>query len=70
MRFSSPPPPTCESVTSSSVGQSLPDGAAVQSRLPASMAYDHHQNILQLEFRDGTIYQYFQVPRQTYQDLL
>jgi hypothetical protein len=42
----------------------------VQSRLLASMAYDHNQTILQLEFRGGTVYQYFQVPRQTYQDLL
>lgn len=70
MRFSSPPPHTCESVTSSSVGQPLPDGVAVQSRLLASMAYEQNPTILLLEFRDGTIYQYFQVPRQTYQDLL
>jgi len=43
---------------------------AVQSRLLASVAYDRGQTILQLEFRGGTVYQYFQVPRQTYQDLL
>ncbi len=42
----------------------------MQSRLLASVAYDHGQTILQLEFRGGTVYQYFQVPRQTYQDLL
>lgn len=34
------------------------------------MAYDQDQTILQLEFRDGAVYQYFQVPRQTYQDIL
>jgi hypothetical protein len=42
----------------------------VQSKLLASMAYNHDQAKLQLEFRDGTVYQYFQVPRQTYQSLL
>lgn len=52
------------------VDRSLPDRAAVQSRSLASMAYDHDQGILQIEFRGGTIYQYFHVPRQTYQDLL
>ena len=39
-------------------------------RLLASMAFDHDQAILQLEFADGAVYQYFQVPRQTYQALL
>jgi hypothetical protein len=48
----------------------LSDGVAVQSRLLVGMAYDHDQTILQLEFHDGTVYQYFQVPRQTHQDLL
>jgi len=42
----------------------------VQSRLLSSVAYAHNQTILQVEFRDGTVYQYFQVPRQTYRDLL
>ena len=70
MRFSPPPPPIRESAPSSSDCQPLPDGVAVQSRLLAGMAYDHPQTILQLEFRGGTVYQYFQVPRQTYQDLL
>jgi len=48
----------------------LPDSVAVQSRLLAAVAYDHDQTILQLEFRDGAVYQYFQVPRPLYQDLL
>jgi KTSC domain len=42
----------------------------VQSRSLASIAYDQHEAILQIEFRGGTLYQYFHVPRQTYQDLL
>lgn len=71
MKFSSPPPHIGESAPSpSDGGQPLLDGVAVQSRLLASMAYDHDQTILQLEFRDGTVYQYFLVPRQTYQNLL
>jgi KTSC domain len=70
MRFSSPPPPRRDSAPSCAQGQPLPDGVAVQSGLLARMAYDHHQTLLQLEFRGGTVYQYFQVPCQTYQDLL
>ncbi len=71
MRFSSPSPHHIrKSAPSSSDGQPLPDGVAVQSRLLASMAYNHHQSILQLEFRGGAVYQYFQVSHQTYQDLL
>ena len=42
----------------------------VQSRLLAALAYDPNQAVLQVEFHDGTVYQYFHVPRQTYQDLL
>lgn len=42
----------------------------MHSRLLATIAYDHNQAVLHLEFCDGTVYQYFQVPRQTYQDLL
>jgi hypothetical protein len=62
--------PTRESTLFSADCQPLPGCVAVQSRLLASMAYNHDQAILQLEFRDGTVYQYFQVPRQTYQNLL
>ena len=68
----SPQPPTSirEPAPSSSGYRFLPDGVAVQSSLLAGVAYDHDQAVLQLEFRAGTVYQYFQVPRQTYQDLL
>jgi hypothetical protein len=42
----------------------------VASSLLASVAYDHDRAILQLEFRSGAVYQYFHVPRQSYQELL
>lgn len=70
MNFHPPlPTPVRESAPSSADCQPLSDGAARPSRLLAGMAFDHDRSILQLEFRDGTVYQYFQVPRQTYQDL-
>ena len=34
------------------------------------VAYHHQRTILQVEFRDGTIYHYLGVPIQTYRDLL
>jgi hypothetical protein len=40
------------------------------SSLLAGVAYDHDRAILPLEFRRGAVYQYFRVPRQTYQELL
>jgi hypothetical protein len=67
MHFPLPPTPVRESAPYSSDRQPLSDGVVVQSRL---LAFDHDQAILQLEFCDGAVYQYFQVPRQTYQDLL
>lgn len=65
-------PPTCmrESAPSSWDGRFLPDGVAVQSSLLAGVAHDHDQAVLQLQFRGGAVYQYFHVPRQTYQELL
>jgi len=68
----SPAPPTCvrQSAPSSSDFRPLPDRVPVQSRLLATMAYDPNQAVLQLEFHGGTVYQYFHVPCQTYQDLL
>lgn len=42
----------------------------VSSSLLASVAYDHDRAILQLEFHSGAVYQYFGVPRQSYQELL
>ncbi len=64
--------PTCvrQSALSSSHCRPLPDRVPVQSRLLAAMAYDPNQAVLQLEFHGGTVYQYFHVPCQTYQDLL
>ena len=48
----------------------LPHPRAVQSSLLASVAYDPQRAILQLEFGDRTVYQYFGVPVQSYQELL
>jgi hypothetical protein len=47
-----------------------PDRRGAPSSVLAGMAYDQHQAILRLEFRDGAVYQYLQVPHQTYRDLL
>jgi len=70
MKFSSPFPPVRDSAPSAADCQPLPDGVVMQSRLLARIAYDHDQAILQLEFRDETVYRYFQVPSQIYQDIL
>lgn len=43
---------------------------AVESSALAKVAYDTQRAILQVEFRDGTAYQYAGVPLRTYQDLL
>jgi hypothetical protein len=39
------------------------------SSLLARVAYNHDRGILQLEFRSGAVYQYFNVPFQSYQEL-
>ena len=46
------------------------DATPVQSTTLAAIAYDGHCALLQLHFRDGTIYHYFGVPAQTHQELL
>lgn len=43
---------------------------AVQSTTLVAMAYDVDQQMLQLEFRDRSVYRYFGVPANLYQDLL
>jgi len=43
---------------------------ALRSSSLAHVAYDRHREILHVEFRDGTAYQYATVPIQTYHDLL
>jgi hypothetical protein len=42
----------------------------LRSSLLASAIYDASQSILQLEFRDGAIYRYFQISPRLYQELL
>ena len=48
----------------------LPHPLAVQSSLLTSVASDRDRAILQLEFGDGPVYQYFGVPVQSYHELL
>ena len=43
---------------------------AVQSTTLAAIAYDHSTNLLQLEFRTHSVYQYFGVPPATYEQLM
>lgn len=43
---------------------------AVNSSAFIKVAYDQQRTILQVEFRDGSVWQYLGVPFQTYQDLL
>ena len=42
----------------------------IESSSLDKVAYHHQRAILQVEFRDGTIYHYLGVPIQTYRDLL
>jgi KTSC domain len=43
---------------------------AVQSSLLASVSYDPGESILLLEFCDGAVYQYFDVPAEIHNNLL
>jgi|307.fasta_scaffold601252_1 lysyl-tRNA synthetase class 2 len=42
----------------------------VNSTLLASVAYDAARSLLELEFRDGAIYQYTAVPESLHRDLM
>lgn len=42
----------------------------VQSTTLASAGHDARAAVLELQFRNGAVYQYFHVPRRVYQDLL
>ena len=44
--------------------------APVRSSDLASVGYDEATQILEVEFRDGSLYQYFDVPRALYLDLV
>ncbi len=46
------------------------DTVTVESSALAKVAYDNQRATLQVEFRDGAVYQYFGVPLHTYQELL
>ena len=43
---------------------------AVESTALSTIAYDDARDLLQLEFRSGAIYQYFDVPAAVHADLL
>jgi hypothetical protein len=43
---------------------------AVHSTMMASVGYDANQATLEIEFRTGDVYEYFQVPREVFQALL
>lgn len=42
----------------------------VSSSNLVSAGYDHLRNVLEIEFRQGRIYQYFQVPVSIYEGLM
>ena len=42
----------------------------LQSSLLSNVAYASSESILQLEFRDGAVYQFFDVPKEIYNRLL
>ena len=44
--------------------------AAVESTTVASVAYDASRELLQIEFRDRTVYQYFGVPAEVHDALM
>jgi hypothetical protein len=48
----------------------MTETVAIESSSLSKVAYHHQREILQVEFRDGTIYHYLGVPIQTYRDLL
>ena len=51
--------------------KSLPlHSVKVESSALAKVHYDNQRAALHAEFRNGALYQYFGVPRDTYQDLL
>lgn len=43
---------------------------AVESTTLIRVAYDASRELLQLEFRDGSVYRYFKVPTTAYEGLL
>ena len=46
------------------------DRKPIRSTSICSVAYEPATMTLELELRDGTVYQYFNVPEQVYQDFL
>ena len=46
------------------------DRKQVSSSLVASVGYDADEEVLEIELQDGKVYQYRDVPEETYQGLL
>lgn len=43
---------------------------AVESSNLASVGYDEREEILEIEFQHGAVYQYFDVPKKVYEELM
>jgi hypothetical protein len=46
------------------------DRNSVSSSLLASVGYDSDEQVLEVELQDGKVYQYMDIPEETYRDLL
>lgn len=46
------------------------DRDSVSSSLLASVGYDSDEQVLEVELQDGKVYQYVDIPEETYRDLL
>jgi len=46
------------------------DRVPVQSSNLASVGYDISTSVLEIEFRNGNVYQYYGVPAQVYEELM
>ncbi|QLG50642.1 KTSC domain-containing protein [Natrinema halophilum] len=42
----------------------------VSSSNPSSVGYDESNQVLEIEFHGGRVYQYFDVPKRTHQELM
>jgi hypothetical protein len=47
----------------------LTNSIAIESSALATVVYDDASNVLQVEFLDRSVYQYFAVPRRVYEEL-
>jgi hypothetical protein len=57
-------------VSNGKAGGDVMERTRVNSSSIASVGYDPRSAVMEIEFRDGGVYQYFLVPRQAYEGLL